>query len=180
MVKIIQMKKIALILFLVICRLSVFAQVTSPAADTLKFHSNKADLGIFLKAVNAAGLTDIFTGDQSFTILAPDNQAFEKLPAGMLDTLLNPANKSALIALLNNHVIPGKLSAKQIAALIKANNGQTTLTTLTGSKLVVKINADRNLVLVDESGAESVIKRFDIPYGNTVIFVIGSVIVPKK
>jgi len=98
----------------------------------------------------------------------------------MLDSLLKPANKTALVNFLNDHVIPGKLGSKDVAKLIHENNGQTMFTTLSGIKLTAKINANRNIVFIDERGNECIVKQFDILQGNTIIFVISSVILPKK
>jgi len=174
------MKKYILFAFILISVLNVGAQTGKvSSSDSLKFELAKKQLNTFFIALNAAGLNDVFNGAAS-TILAPDDQAFAKLPAGTLDSLLKPANKIALINLINDHIIPGKFNAKDIAILIHKNNGQTILTTLSGTKLAATINVNRNIVLIDESGNESIVKQFDILQGNSIIFIISSVILPKK
>jgi uncharacterized surface protein with fasciclin (FAS1) repeats len=173
------MKRFVIFIFLFIAVLNVSAQSKQTVVDSLKFESAKKQLTTFFSVVNTAGLDSIFNG-KPVTILAPDEQAFAKLPAGILDSLLKPANKTALVNLLNDHVIPGKLSSKDVARLIHENNGQTVFTTLLGIKLTAKINANRNIVFTDESGNECIVKQFDIADGNTVIFVVSSVILPKK
>lgn len=168
------MKNCALLFFVVICSLKVSAQAT----DTI-LTSSKKELTTFIKAVNTAGLKNIFNGE-SVTIFAPDNAAFDKLPAGTLDSLFKPENHAALVSLLKSHIIAGKLMVKDIATLIHQNNGQTTFTALEGNKLIAKINANRNIVLVDEAGKENVVKFFNITQGNAVLYIISSVIAVKN
>ena len=173
------MKRFVLIISLFAATLTVSAQTKQTVADSLKFESAKKQLTIFFSALNTAGLDSLFNGGPA-TILVPDDHAFAKLPGGMLDSLLKPANKTALVNLLNDHVIPGKLGSRDVARLIHENNGQTVFTTLSGIKLTAKINANRNIVFTDESGNECIVKQFDIADGNTVIFVVSSVILPEK
>jgi len=173
------MKRCVLIIFLFVVALNVSAQTKQIVADSIKFESAKKQLTTFFTAIHTAGLDSLLNGEPA-TILAPDDQAFAKLPAGMLDSLLKPANKTALVNFLNDHVIPGKLGSKDVAKLIHENNGQTMFTTLSGIKLTAKINANRNIVFIDERGNECIVKQFDILQGNTIIFVISSVILPKK
>lgn len=170
---------------LFIATLSVNAQKVSSSIDSTKLVSAKKQLTTFFSVLNSVGMDTIFKGEPK-TILAPDDQAFAKLPAGMLDSLVKPANKitfdnqTAIVRLLLGHIIPGKLGSKDIARLIHENNGQTVFTTTAGIKLTAKINANRNIVLTDESGNEFVVKQFDIADGNAVIFSISSVIPVDK
>jgi uncharacterized surface protein with fasciclin (FAS1) repeats len=167
------MKGFILFSFLIICGLQVSAQATT---DTTLIKLPNKELTTFIKAVNIAGLN---LTNKTITIFAPDNQAFDSLSPGKLDTLFRPANKLALISLLNSHIVEGKITSQDIAKLIHANNGVTTFTTLAGSKLTAKVNANRNIVLVDESGAESIIKTFNISQGNAEIFIVSRVISSK-
>lgn len=175
------MKKYLLTTTLLIATLSVNAQKVSSSIDSTKLVSAKKQLTTFFRALNIAGMDSIFKGAPK-TILAPDDEAFEKLPAGMLDSLLKPANQTtfnnqtAIVRLLLGHIIPGKLDSKDIARLIHENNGQTVFNTTAGIKLTAKINANRNIVLTDESGNEFVVKQFDIADGNAFMFIISSVI----
>jgi len=162
------------------CTAPIFAQVKFVVPDTLKFHQHKKELSLFINAVTTAGLDNIFTTGQPVTIFAPDNGAFEKLPAGLLDSLLKPANKIALVNLLNQHIIAGKLTISDVVRQMHLNNGQAVFTTLYGNKLIAKINANRNIVLVDEAGNETIVKQFNIQNGDAVIFIIGMVILAKK
>jgi len=169
------MKRLAFFIFLVIGGLRVSAQATSDST----WVSPKKELSTFAKAVNTVGQKSIFTGTV-VTIFAPDNEAFDKLSAQKLDSLLMPVNKAVLITLLNGHIVQGKLTSADIAKAIHNGNGQATFTTLAGTKLIAKINANRNIVLIDEGGTESIIKTFNISRGNTEIFIVGSVILPSK
>lgn len=173
------MKTYLLIISLTIAGLNVNAQRVNSLTDSTKLVSAKKQLTTFFRVLNSVGMDTIFKG-ASKTILASDDEAFATLPVGTLDSLSKPANKAVLINLLNNHFIAGKLSAKDIAKLIHANNGQTSFTTQSGNKLTAKINANRNIVLMDENGNESIVKQFDISDGSAIIFVISSVILPKK
>jgi uncharacterized surface protein with fasciclin (FAS1) repeats len=139
--------------------------------------SSAPEFSTLASAIKTANAADTFTGQ--ITVFAPTNTAFEKLPAGKLDTLLLPAHNSDLANLLKYHAVAGKLSAKDIDRQIKAGNGQATFTTLSGGKLTARINANRNIVLTDENGGQSVISKFDIPQSNGLLHVITNVLVPK-
>lgn len=169
------MKKLFLVTFIVLSFLRLHAQTHT---DTLLYTSKK-DLSTFIKVIKAAGLNNIFDG-QPLTIFAPDNKAFDKFSTKKIDSLLMPSNKTLLISTLDFHIIPGKLTAKDIAKAIHDGGGHATFRTLAGTKLNAKINANRNIVLFDESGCESVIKTFNVNQGNTDMFVIDSVLLPKN
>jgi uncharacterized surface protein with fasciclin (FAS1) repeats len=169
------MKRLAFFIFLILVGFRINAQTTSDST----WVSPKKELSTFAKVVNAIGQKNIFTGN-TITVFAPDNQAFDKLPARKIDSLLAPANKAASVPLLNGHIVQGKLTSADIAKAIHDGNGQANFTTLDGTKLIAKINANRNIVLVDENGKESIIKTFNISQGNTELFIVDSVILPKK
>jgi len=185
MVDIDMMKRCVLIISLFAAAFNVSAQSRQTAADSIKFESAKKQLTIFFSALNAAKMDTIFKGEP-ITIFAPDDQAFAKLPVGMRDSLLEPADKITfasqvtLATLLFAHIIPGKLSSKDVAKLIHKNNGQTVFTTIDSIKLTAKIDTNRNIVLTDESGNKFIVKQFDIADGNAMIFIISAVIPPKK
>jgi len=168
------MRKLVLVTFIVFGCLHLNAQTHT---DTL-LSTPKKDLSTFIKVINAAGL-NIFNG-QPVTIFAPDNEAFDKFSSSKIDSLLMPSNKSLLISTLDFHIIAGKLTAKDIAKAIHDGGGHATFRTLAGTKLNAKINANRNIVLFDGSGCESVIKVFNINQGNADMFVIDSVLLPKN
>jgi uncharacterized surface protein with fasciclin (FAS1) repeats len=130
------------------------------------------------RAINAAGLSGELK-NETLTFFAPANKAFDKLPPGTLDTLLLPAHKTDLINLVNYHIMPGRLTSKDIERQIRLGNGQATLVTLSGGKLTARINENRNIVLSDENGGESIVARLDIDQGNGMLFIVNTVLIPK-
>jgi len=169
------MKKYAIAIVLVLLVMKGHAQ--SVVNDTLKFSEHRKELSIFFKTLDTAGLNKVFTG-QPVTIFAPDNIAFENFAA--LDSLLKPVNRPALISLLNNHIIAGAYTAKDIDAILHKDKGLAVFTALSAKKYTLGVNANRNLTVLDGSGAEHIIKVFDLHYGNAVIFIIDSVISTKE
>ncbi|MHB8208892.1 fasciclin domain-containing protein [Mucilaginibacter sp.] len=169
------MKKLILITFIVLGCLRLHAQAPT---DTL-LSAPKKELSTFIKIINAAGLKNIFDG-QPITIFAPDDEAFSKFSTQNIDSLLTSPNKSALISTLDFHIVAGKLTAKDIAKAIHDGGGHATFSTLADTKLIAKINANRNIVLLDGNGCESVIKVFNIKQGNADLFIIDSVLLPKN
>lgn len=134
---------------------------------------------ILLKALDYAGLIETFKSKGPITIFAPDNNAFEKLSPGKLDSLLQPANKYELSYILTYNAIAGRLTSKDIAKKININKGGVTFTTISGGKLVAKIDSNRNIVLIDENGGKSIIQHFDIPQSNGMLHTINAVLMPK-
>ena len=198
------MKKWIIFLLFVLNSVSLFAQKTTmvnPLIDTVKAKWGKIKIvdgtamlssndiienmalskeyTVLINAIDEAGLTETFKSKGPITVFAPTNQAFDKLPAGELDTLLKPNHKLDLNYLLTYHAIAGRISARDIARKINSNNGQATYTTIAGSKLIAKIDTNRNIVLVDENGGESVISKFDIQQSNGILHIVTSVLVPK-
>jgi uncharacterized surface protein with fasciclin (FAS1) repeats len=134
---------------------------------------------VLMTAIEKAGLTETFKSKGPITVFAPTNQAFDKLPPGALDTLLKPDHQLDLNYLLTYHAIVGRVTVRDIARKINLNNGQATYTTIAGGKLTAKIDTNRNIVLVDENGGESVISKFDIQQSNGLLHIVNSVLVPK-
>ena len=147
--------------------------------DIIENITQSKEYTTLVSVIENAGLTETFKSKGPITVFAPTNEAFDKLPAGALDTLLKPRHKLDLSYLLTYHAIAGRLTARDIARKINANNGEAIFTTIAGSKLTAKIDANRNIVLVDESGNESVISRFDIQQSNGILHIVTSVLVPK-
>jgi len=141
--------------------------------------SRTKDFTVLVSMVECAGLSETFRGSGPITLFASNNRAFEKLPAGAVDTLLKPNHKSDLVRLVLSHAVADRLTIKEIAAQIKANNGQATFTTMGGTKLVARININRNIVLTDEDGGESIISKFDIAQSNGVLHIVSSVLMSK-
>lgn len=129
-------------------------------------------------AVGAAGLVETLQGTGPFTVFAPVNSAFDKLPAGTVETLLKPENKSALTGVLTYHVVAGNINAKDVAKAIKKGGGKASLTTVQGGKLTASVKKGK-VVLTDEKGGEAVIVATDLKASNGIIHVIDSVVLPK-
>jgi len=147
--------------------------------DIVENISLSAKYSILLKAIDYAGLSETFKSKGPITFFAPDNRAFDKLSSGKLDTLLQPANKYNLSYLITYHALAGRLTARDISRKINSNNGEATFTTISGGKLTAKIDSNRNIVLIDENGGESVINHFDIPQSNGLLHTVNAVLVPK-
>ncbi|MDX1912747.1 MAG: fasciclin domain-containing protein [Saprospiraceae bacterium] len=128
-------------------------------------------------AVKAAGLVETLQGKGPFTVFAPVNDAFENLPAGTVDNLLKPENKSTLTKVLTYHVVAGKYDFKTIAAMLK--KGQNTLKTVSGGTLTFMMNGPRNIVVKDENGNTANINTYDVYQSNGVIHSVDAVLLPK-
>jgi uncharacterized surface protein with fasciclin (FAS1) repeats len=190
------MKRITLFLLLIFSASFVFAQkadsssakqvktknidgtLMTSANDLFTNLSASPQFSTVAKLLTAAGMADSLKS-MTITFFAPTGKAFDKLPAGTIDTLLLPNHKTDLISLLNNHMVSRKLTSKDINKLIKAGNGQATLTMVSGGTLTARINENRNIVLSNESGDQAVVTRLDIEHGNGMLFVINGVLSPK-
>jgi uncharacterized surface protein with fasciclin (FAS1) repeats len=139
---------------------------------------NSADHTTLVAAVKAAGLVDTLKGAGPFTVFAPTNEAFAKLPAGTVDTLLKPENKELLSKILTYHVVAGRLSAAQIKKMVKADGGSATLKTVEGGSLTATMD-NGDLVLKDEKGMEAHITIANVFQSNGVIHVIDTVLQPN-
>ena len=140
---------------------------------------NSKDHTTLVAAVKAAGLVDTLQGKGPFTVFAPVNAAFAALPAGTVDSLLKPENKATLTKVLTYHVVPGRLTASDLDALIKKGNGSAELTTASGGKLWVMKNGDRNITIKDEAGATADISTYDVMQSNGVIHSVDRVLMPR-
>jgi uncharacterized surface protein with fasciclin (FAS1) repeats len=129
-------------------------------------------------AVKAAGLVDTLNSPGPFTVFAPTNDAFAKLPAGTVDTLVKPENKATLTRILTYHVVPGRISAKDIAAGIKAGGGKYEMTTVEGGKLTATMKG-KKIWLTDEKGGTASITTSNVYQSNGVIDVIDTVLMPS-
>jgi|SRR5579871_6429774 len=129
-------------------------------------------------AVKAAGLVDTLNSAGPFTVFAPTNDAFAKLPAGTVETLVKPESKDALTKILTYHVVPGRLSAKDIEAGIKAGHGKFEMKTLQGETLTATM-ANGKIMLTDEKGGTATVTTANVFQSNGVIHVIDSVLMPS-
>lgn len=139
---------------------------------------NSKDHTTLVAAVKAAGLVETLKGKGPFTVFAPTNDAFAKLPAGTVDNLLKPENKAMLTSVLTYHVVSGKWSAADVAKAIKAGNGKAELKTVQGGTLWAMMSGN-NVVLKDEKGNTAKITITDVNQSNGVIHVIDTVLMPK-
>ena len=139
---------------------------------------NSKDHTTLVAAVKAAGLVETLSSPGPFTVFAPTNAAFAALPAGTVETLLKPENKGQLVTVLTYHVVPGKLSAKDLWAKVKAGGGKTTLATAQGGQLIVAAKGNK-LVISGMGGGMGQITIADVNQSNGVIHVVNGVILPK-
>ena len=123
-------------------------------------------------------MVDTLNGTGPFTVFAPVNGAFDKLPAGTVATLLKPENKAMLTKILTYHVVAGNLDSKAVAKAIKKGNGTAVLTTVSGGKLSAMMEGT-NVVLMDEKGGKSIITAVDLKGSNGVIHVIDTIVMPN-
>ena len=138
---------------------------------------NSKDHTTLVAAVQAAGLADTLNGPGPFTVFAPTNAAFAKLPAGTVDTLLKPENKAALTNILTYHVVSGAMTSKDIGKAIRAGGGTATLTTVQGEPLTARMMGGR-LMLTDAKGGTSMVTIKDVMQSNGVIHVVDTVLMP--
>lgn len=139
---------------------------------------NSADHTTLVAAVKAAGLVDTLKSKGPFTVFAPTNAAFDKLPAGTVDTLVKPENKDTLTKILTYHVVAGKYDSKKIMKAIKKGDGKAMLKTVQGGTLTAMMDGN-NLVLTDEKGGKSMVTIADVMQSNGVIHVIDTVVMPN-
>ena len=139
---------------------------------------NSADHTTLVAALQAAGLVETLKGPGPFTVFAPTNAAFGELPAGTVESLLQPENKDTLTAVLTYHVVAGRLDAQAVMAAVKEGKGQATVQTVQGETLTVMANGPRNLVVVDAKGNHANITTYDVFQSNGVIHVIDAVLLP--
>lgn len=129
-------------------------------------------------AVKAAGLVDTLSGPGPFTVFAPTDSAFARLPAGTVETLLRPENKAMLQSVLTYHVVPGRVGAADLAARIKAGGGTARLTTVQGGTLTARL-AGGKVVLTDGKGGRATVTQADLDQSNGVIHVTDAVSLPR-
>lgn len=150
-----------------------------PSRNIIENAVNSRDHTTLVAAVRAAGLVDTLSGAGPFTVFAPTNAAFDKLPAGTVDTLVMPANRPALTRILTYHVVSGRVTAADLVARVRAGNGRATLTTVAGAPLTVTQSG--NMVLItDAAGGRSTVTIADVMQSNGVIHVVDTVLMPPQ
>ena len=149
-----------------------------PNKDIIDNAVNSADHTTLVAAVKAAGLVDTLKGPGPFTVFAPTNAAFAKLPAGTVDTLLKPENKDSLVKVLTYHVVSGRVTAADLKKMIKEGHGKAELKTVSGGKLWAMMQGTM-IVLKDEKGGMSTVTQANVMQSNGVIHVVNSVLLPN-
>jgi len=156
----------------------VGGELMYPAKDIVSNAVNSKDHTTLVAAVKAAGLVSTLQSKGPFTVFAPVNSAFDKLPEGTVATLLKEENKVKLTAVLTYHVVAGKMTAKTIMKLIKKGNGKAVMKTVQGETLTAMMNGAMNVVIQDAQGNVANISTYDVLQSNGVIHVIDAVLLP--
>ncbi len=148
-----------------------------PSKTIVQNAVNSKDHTTLVAAVKAAGLVDTLSGPGPFTVFAPTNEAFDKLPPNTVPTLLEPGNKPMLVKVLTYHVVPGRISATDLDRMVQAGGGKATLTTVEGEPLTVT-EQGQTLMLTDAKGGMSRITIADVMQSNGVTHVVDTVLMP--
>ena len=148
-----------------------------PSKNIIQNAVNSKDHTTLVAAVKAAGLVDTLSGKGPFTVFAPTNEAFAKLPAGTVETLLKPENKDKLVKILTCHVVAANAMSTTIGKMIKDDGGAHKVKTVGGCVLTVKMNGSK-LEIVDEKGQTATVTIADVKQSNGVIHVIDTVLLP--
>ena len=147
-----------------------------PSKNIVENAVNSKDHTTLVAAVQAAGLAETLSGPGPFTVFAPTNAAFEKLPAGTVDTLVKPESKAQLTKILTYHVVPGRMTAADLTA--KMGSGETKLTTVQGEELTLSA-AGGGVKVTDAKGGSAMVTQADVLQSNGVIHVVDTVLMPK-
>jgi uncharacterized surface protein with fasciclin (FAS1) repeats len=172
------MKKMLSGLFMSAVMLTSAATVSAQSKDVVDIAIGSPAHTTLVAAVKAADLVSTLKSAGPFTVFAPTNDAFGKLPAGTVETLLKPENKSKLASILTYHVVAGNLMAADVVAAIKKGNGKAEVTTVNGQKLTITLMGDK-VMLTDANGNSAHVVAADLKGSNGVVHVIDSVVLPK-
>ncbi len=149
-----------------------------PSKNIIENAVNSKDHTTLVAAVKAADLVTTLQGEGPFTVFAPTNAAFDKLPAGTVSSLLEAENKKQLQNVLTYHVVAGKFSAKDIISAIKKGDGKATFTAVNGGMLTASLKGS-NVIVTDANGGTSMVTIADVNQSNGVIHVVNTVMLPK-
>jgi uncharacterized surface protein with fasciclin (FAS1) repeats len=172
------MKKMLSGLFMSAVMLTSVANVSAQGKDVVDIAIGSPVHTTLVAALKAADLVSTLKSAGPFTVFAPTNDAFGKLPAGTVETLLKPENKSKLASILTYHVVAGNLMAADVVAAIKKNKGKAEVTTVNGQKLSITLMGDK-VMLTDANGNSAHVVAADLKGSNGVVHVIDSVVLPK-
>ena len=148
-----------------------------PTKNIIENAVNSKDHTTLVAAVKAADLVETLSGAGPFTVFAPTNAAFARLPAGTVDTLLKPENKATLASVLTYHVVAGRVTSGQLVKMIQAGRGKAVLTTVNGEKLNAKMMGGK-VMLIDSKGDMATVTTANVMQSNGVIHVINRVLLP--
>jgi uncharacterized surface protein with fasciclin (FAS1) repeats len=180
------MKSLSLTIAVIIAAAAIVCAVQNPMVGGAPMYANKnivqnamnsKDHTTLVAAVKAAGLVDTLQSKGPFTVFAPTNEAFEKLPAGTVDMFLKPENKQKLAGILTYHVVPGKWTAETLMDKIKADGGSTSIKTVNGQTLTAKVE-NGGIQLTDAKGGTAMVTIADVMQSNGIVFVIDTVLMP--
>src|ERR1700688_1129873 len=149
-----------------------------PSKNIIQNAVNSKDHTTLVAAVKAAGLVDTLSGPGPFTVFAPTNAAFAKLPPGTVETLLKPENKATLVKVLTYHVVPGRMTAAALMKAVKEGEGLAKIKTVEGEDLIIKQAGPGKLTITDSKGNVAMITIADVMQSNGVIHVIDTVLLP--
>ncbi|HRX37228.1 MAG TPA: fasciclin domain-containing protein [Aestuariivirga sp.] len=149
-----------------------------PSKNIIENAVNSKDHTTLVAAVKAAGLVETLSGPGPFTVFAPTNEAFAKLPAGTVDNLLKPENKEMLTKILTYHVIPAAAMSGDVTKMIMDDGGKHDVKTVSGDTLTL-MSKDGKIMIMDESGQTATVTIADVKQSNGVIHVIDAVLLPK-
>ena len=150
-----------------------------PTKNIVENAINSKDHTTLVAAVKAAGLVETLESAGPFTVFAPTNEAFNKLPAGTVETLVKPENKATLTKILTYHVVAGRMTSADLKKAIKAGKGKATLKTVSGGTLTAMMKGSKAIELKDEKGGVSTVTIADVIQSNGVIHVVNTVLMPK-
>jgi uncharacterized surface protein with fasciclin (FAS1) repeats len=157
----------------------IFASfANAQSSDVVDVAIGSKDHTTLVAAVKAADLVTTLKGKGPFTVFAPSNSAFDKLPKGTVENLLKPESKSALVNLLTYHVVAGKLMASDVLAAIKSGKGKAVVKTIQGEALIATLENGK-VILTDAKGGKATVTATDLSASNGVVHVIDSVVMPK-
>ena len=172
------MKKILSVLSFSVMLLLMAVHVSAQQKDVVDVAIGSSAHTTLVTAVKSADLVATLKGKGPFTVFAPTNDAFSKLPAGTVDALLKPENKAKLAGILTYHVVPGKLMASDVLAAIKKGNGKVVLTTVNGGELTVTLDGGK-VKITDAKGGVAYVATADLNASNGVVHVVDAVLMPK-
>jgi uncharacterized surface protein with fasciclin (FAS1) repeats len=163
--------------FLALLAFVMTSYTASAQKDVVDIAIGSADHTTLVTAVKAADLVGTLKGKGPFTVFAPTNSAFAKLPAGTVESLLKPESKGTLSGILTYHVVAGNLDAAAVVAAIKKGNGKAEVKTVNGGKLTLSMKGDK-VMLTDAKGGSAIVAIADLKGSNGVVHVIDTVLMP--